>query len=196
MDTTRATTPSALPPRAFRTPVRGHAFAPRPPGTTGPVPGQLARLIREPGNPADPFAVGVWVVDGGGRWRIGYLDRGVAVRLAPRLDDGAEVAVQVAGWTTEPEGRWQRPVVVVLPNEADAPTRGPATEGHRDQRDGRRTQGLWGRPPGVVRRVVRPADQASVSASSDPSSSGSGSGSGSGAGRDRVPTSTMRSCGT
>ena len=147
--------PSA-PLRAFRTPVRGHAFAPRPPGTTGPLPGQPARLIREPGNPADPYAVGVWICDRPGGWRIGYLDRGVAVRLAPRLDDGAELMVEVEGWTSEPEGRWKRPVVVVVPGDADDANdvTGRATaadEGNGDPR----ARGLWGRPPGVARRVVR-----------------------------------------
>lgn len=186
MDTSPAATLSTTRLRAFRTPVRGHAFAPRPPGTTGPVPGQLARLIREPGNPADPYAIGVWVADGHGRWRIGYLDRGVAVRLAPRLDGGADLVVQVEGWTTEPEGRWQRPVVVVQPPDGsnDAP----------------RPTGLWGRPPGVARRVVRRADQASSPASSyssaSSSSSSSSSSGSSSSGSGRVPTSMIRSCGT
>lgn len=181
MDTTRHT-PRL---RSFRTPVRGHAFAPRPPDTAGPIPGQLARLIREPGNPADPLAVGVWVADARGRWRIGYLDRGVAARLAPRLDDGLELAVEVEGWTSEPDGRWQRPVVVVEP---PSPARSPGGNAATTPTG---TSRLWGRPPGVLRR----SGQASVSSASS-SGGSSGSGSGSGSGRWRVPTSTMRSCGT
>ena len=180
MDTTPAAIPPATNLRTFRTPVRGHAFAPRPPGTTGPVPGQVARLLREPGNPADPYAVSVWVADDHGRWRIGYLDRGVAVRVAPRLDEGADLAVQIEGWTTEPDGRWLRPVVVVQARDEPDEVQRPA--------------GLWGRPPGVTRRVVRRPDQSSSPSSSSSSSSSSGSGSGSE--RARVPTSTMRSCGT
>gem|GEM_PF-1002521 len=143
--------------RPFRTPVRGHAFAARAPGASEPSPGQLARLVREPANPADRYAVGVWVADAGGRWRIGYLDRSVAARVAPRLDEGARIAVQVDGWTPEPDGRWRRPLVVLLP-ERDGADR--VTSGPRDRRaSSGSTSGpvqLWGRPPGVTRRVLRP----------------------------------------
>jgi hypothetical protein len=166
---------TTTPIRPFRTPVRGHAFAPRPPDTSGPIPGQLARLIREPGNPADRYAVGVWVADARGRWRIGYLDRGVAARLAPRLDEGAELSVQIDGWTSEPDGRWQRPVVVVVPAPATAVEDDdgiPSAEPPTPQPDApipgptkRRTvasPGLWGRPPGVTRRPVRQTDGRTV----------------------------------
>lgn len=147
---TRADRPdssSPRPPRAFRTPLRGHAFA-------GPAPlqavatGRAARLVREPDNPADPFAVAVWVEDDDARpWRIGYLDRTVAARIAPRLDAGAPIAAVIEGWLEEPGGRWQRPLLrVELP--ADPHTAGgtPRTV-HAE---------VWGRPPGVRRRQVGP----------------------------------------
>lgn len=153
--------------RPFRTPVRGHAFAARTPGAADPAPGQLARLVREPGNPADPYAVSVWVADATGRWRLGYLDRGVAARIAPRLDGGMRIAAQVEGWTPEPEGRWHRPLLVILPDAGDtsprtqpntaSPSReDPSTAPQRPAHEA----GLWGRPPGVSRRIVRRATSA------------------------------------
>lgn len=157
------TTTSHMPPpvtRPFRTPVRGHAFAARAPGESDPTPGQLARLIREPGNPADRYAVSVWVASATGKWRIGYLDRAVAARIAPRLDHGAPIAARIEGWTPEPEGRWRRPLVVLLP---DRPRRTEPSHGSADTADepdrtsaaGQARGGLWGRPPGVSRRVLR-----------------------------------------
>jgi hypothetical protein len=133
--------PSAL--RPFRTPLRGHAFAAAPPGAAPVGPDLRARAVREPDNPADPLAVAVWAApaDGSGPpWRLGYLDRVVAARLAPRLDHGATIAVAIEGLVPEPEGRWQRPVVRV---QVDAPPAGATG------------RGLWGRPPGVARRTVR-----------------------------------------
>lgn len=144
--------------RAFRTPVRGHAFAPRLPGASGPTPGQLARLVREPTNPADDLAVGVWVADRSGRWRIGYLDRSVAARIAPRLDAGARIAARVDGWTGEPDGRWLRPLLVVLPDtpeQPEIPSEPTATSpSARAGRELPAAAGLWGRPPGVTRRRI------------------------------------------
>jgi hypothetical protein len=143
---TETTTPPPVR-HPFRTPVRGHAFAARLPGATGPRAGQLARLVREPSNPADPLAVGVWVADHAGGWRIGYLDRTVAARIAPRLDAGLRIAAQVEGWTGEPEGRWHRPLLVLLPDDR-APQRSAEVTAPR----------LWGRPPGVSRRRLAPRD--------------------------------------
>ena len=72
----------------FHTPVRGYAFAAVPPPRTAVLePGTPVALLREPENPADPLAVGVWLLEGGRpRWRLGYLDRTVASRIAPRID--------------------------------------------------------------------------------------------------------------
>jgi hypothetical protein len=142
--------------RPFRTPVRGHAFAARPPGAAAPQAGQGARLVREPDNPADPLAVAVWAEDGGAWWRLGYLDRGVAARVSPRLDAGHTIEARLDGWVAEPCGRWRRPVVLVLPRLGRAerragPTR-PVELVAEDDASGR----LWGRPPGVVVRPVRP----------------------------------------
>ena len=95
----------------FLTPVRGHAFASAPPEDPAPVArGATARLHREPDNPADGLAVSVWATGHGGvPWRIGYLERAVAARVAPRLDAGVEVTATLAGWWDEPSGRWKRP---------------------------------------------------------------------------------------
>jgi hypothetical protein len=116
-----ASTPAMIPIRAFRTPVRGYAFAAPPPGGERPAPGLPAELAREPDNPADPLAVAVWASPtDGARWRIGYLDRGVAARVAPRLDAGSRVRAQFDGWSAEPEGRWRRPLLLLLPDDEDA----------------------------------------------------------------------------
>jgi len=141
---------------SFHTPVRGYAFAAVPP----PADASLAQgaevvLLREPSNPADALAVGVWLVHAGRpRWRLGYLDRTVAARIAPRLDAGAQVEGAIDGWVEEPGGRWRRPLVRLtlraavlagrdgIASEDDVPA-----EGH-----GRRR--LARMPPGVARRRV------------------------------------------
>jgi hypothetical protein len=163
--------PTMIPIRAFRTPVRGYAFAAPPPGGVPPESGVAAELAREPDNPADPLAVAVWASpERGARWRIGYLDRGVAARVAPRLDAGTRVRAQLDGWSTEPQGRWRRPLVLLLPEDPDdlLPTSGAAASeepaGSPDStapaaararlQDTVATPGLWGRPPGVRRRRV------------------------------------------
>ncbi len=98
---------------SFRTPVRGYAFAAVPPPADASLEqGSEVVLLREPSNPADPLAVGVWLVHAGRpRWRLGYLDRTVAARVAPRLDAGAQVEGRIDGWVEEPEGRWKRPLL-------------------------------------------------------------------------------------
>lgn len=139
--------------RAFRTPVRGHAFAARPDDQDVLRPGEPVQLRREADNPADPMAVALWR----DHWRIGYLDRQVAARLAPRLDAGLRVEARIDGWVAEPGGRWRRPMVLVQPGTADTPQAPvaprPRPAGRADsRRDG---PGLWGRPPGVTVRAVR-----------------------------------------
>ena len=156
--TAPCTTGARIPPtglRPFRTPVRGHPYA-GVPGQGMPRAGQPASLVREPTNPADPLAVAVWVDDDRTRWRIGYLDRGVAARLAPRLDRGQRLSAQVDGWVSEPDGRWRRPVVLVLPEVAEVGdgTDGVSPRGGTDAGPPGRSSGLWGRPPGVSRRVL------------------------------------------
>lgn len=102
----------------FTTPVRGHRFAGAPPEgrplADAVAQRRPARLVREPANPADRHAVAVWVAaPSTGWWRIGYLERAVAIRLAPRLDAGEHFEVTIAGWVAEPQGRWERPLVRV-----------------------------------------------------------------------------------
>jgi hypothetical protein len=132
---------------AFHTPVRGYAFAAVPPPRTAVLePGTPVALLREPDNPADPLAISVWLLEGGRpRWRLGYLDRTVASRVAPRLDAGSEVDAVLDGWVEEPDGRWRRPLLhlrpVVMPDLA-AEDRSAGTSLRRQ-------------PPGVRRRRVR-----------------------------------------
>jgi hypothetical protein len=140
--------PPSLP--AFHTPVRGYAFAAVPPPRTAVLdPGTPVMLLREPDNPADPLAVGVWLLEGGRpRWRLGYLDRTVASRIAPRLDAGAEVEATLDGWVEEPDGRWRRPLLHLRPSSGA----GVAAEHHGPPASLRR------QPPGVRRRRVRRRD--------------------------------------
>ena len=136
---TRVTDPALV--RGFRTPIRGHVFAARPPG--GAVPAGRVRLVREPHNPVDPWAVAVWTAEGV-PWRLGYLDRSVAARVAPALDAGARIDGRLDGWVEAPGG-WQRPLVAVADRcRATAPP-----GGHQG-----RSASRWGRPPGVTRRAV------------------------------------------
>lgn len=119
MTTPTTSTPARRPLRPFHTPVRGHAFAHRPPGGA-PLDRSPLVLRREPGNPADPHAVAVWADGGGEPWRVGYLERAVAARLAGRLGgDLQPLHVRFAGWWEEPEGRWHRPVVCVVDASSD-----------------------------------------------------------------------------
>jgi hypothetical protein len=135
---------------SFRTPVRGHAFAPRREDTPAPVPGESAELVPEPANPADPQAIAVWAGHGDQRRRIGYLDRHVAARVAPRLRQGLVLSARVDGWTHEPEGRWQRPIVLLIAEQLPAECTRPSAPTRR---------GVWGRPPGVARRTLGPGDR-------------------------------------
>lgn len=144
-------------PGTFRTPVRGYPFAAAPPGGAAPGPDQVATLVREPANPADPHAIAVWVEPSDAvPWRIGYLDRFVASRLAPVLDSGQRLSAAIDGWVPEPDERWQRPLLRII-----APARATGDERSGDGQQATGTEGedaatprLWGRPPGVRRRVV------------------------------------------
>jgi hypothetical protein len=142
--------------RPFRTPVRGHAFAPRPAGPGDTLPDdEVVELRREPANPADPLAVAVYAVGAvGAPWRLGYLDRSVAARIAPRMDAGMSFGGALDGWVGEPDGRWQRPLLLVLPDEETGTAACVDAGGSGSVA---RTAGLWGRPPGSRRTVVRPA---------------------------------------
>lgn len=160
----------------LRTVVRGHAFAARPNGAALPTVGHRLQLVREHENPSDPWAVAVWHDDGRHVWRFGYLDRAVAVRLAPRLDAGMAVHARFDGWVAEPDGRWRRPLITidrhVLLGLAEGLAEGSATGQRpseqastgriRSEVGGRavtalaaeRPPRLWGRPPGARRRAT------------------------------------------
>jgi len=129
-----------LPPdvTAFRTPVRGHAYAAAPPGASCLERGLYLRLVPEPDNPADALAIAVWAIDGVS-WRIGYLERGVAARLAARLERGDHLAATMDGWWDAPGG-WKRPVAAVTITP-DRRRRGAPS--------------AWGKPPRSMIRAVR-----------------------------------------
>lgn len=111
---TQAATRPTSEAQRFRTPVRGYRFAARPPGADHPRRGQGVLLHHEHGHPMDEWAVAIWTRSADGiPWRIGYLERAVAARVGPRIRRGARVTGTVAGWMTEPGGRWRRPVIEV-----------------------------------------------------------------------------------
>jgi hypothetical protein len=149
-------TDGSVPPAAswgavsFRTPIRGYAFAAvPPPADASLVEGARVMLLREPENPADPFAVGVWLVHADRpRWRLGYLDRTVAARVAPRMDAGAVVDGSIDGWVEEPQGRWRRPLLHL--RVEPVPRAGAALAAEA----GARRRSLGRMPPGVARRRV------------------------------------------
>ncbi|MEX1177950.1 MAG: HIRAN domain-containing protein [Nitriliruptor sp.] len=124
--------------------MRGHAFAARPPGLPAREVGGAVRLVREPDNPRDELAVAVWAA-APAPWRVGYLDRAVAARLAPRLDDGQRFRASLEGWIDAPGSRWRRPLLRIEPV-------GPAA------RDGAAvpTERVVPRAPGVRRRTIPP----------------------------------------
>lgn len=140
----------------FHTPVRGYAFAAVPPPRSAVIErGTAVVLLREPDNPADPLAVSVWLTeDERPRWRLGYLDRTVASRVAPRLDAGERVDAALDGWVEEPDGRWRRPLLHLWSAPIDAAAEGgPALPASADRPVSRRS--LRRQPPGVQRRRVR-----------------------------------------
>lgn len=113
----------------FRTPVRGYRFAARPPGAEHPQAGQRVLLHHERGHPVDRWAVAIWTrAQDGTPWRIGYLERTVASRIGPRVEQGRRITGEVIGWMTEPDGRWRRPVVEV---DRDALEGGPIADQSR-----------------------------------------------------------------
>jgi hypothetical protein len=145
---------------SFHTPVRGYAFAAVPPPADASLTqGAEVVLLREPSNPADPLAVGIWLVHAGRpRWRLGYLDRTVAARVAPRLDAGAQVSGAIDGWVEEPEGRWRRPLLRLTLRAAalQDPAALLGEDGARADGvvDGQGRRRLGRMPPGVTRRRV------------------------------------------
>lgn len=134
----------------LRTIVRGVAFASRPPEASPVRAGQLVRLLREPGNPADPLAVAVWIAEVAGTWRLGYLDRSVAAWVAPLIDAGEIATGVIDSWVAEPDGRWHRPLLRMDVTS----TRYRRRISVRVDDCAAETPRLWGRPPGASRRTV------------------------------------------
>ena len=64
--------------------------------------GDRLLLRREPGNPHDPNAVEI-VTEGGEK--LGYVPRGAAAALAPRLDAGERIGAAITGFLPRPAPR-------------------------------------------------------------------------------------------
>lgn len=94
--------------------VRGDAYYDSKAADTRP--GQRAQLVREPANKHDSNAVAVYAHDGTGeRVKVGYVNKGLARRLAKRMDSGD--AVHAWYMRGDPPGEDEEGVAVVLTDE-------------------------------------------------------------------------------
>ncbi len=76
---------------AFNTKLAGVTFEGRQDSVAGLEPGIALRLVREPENPYDPNAIGVWY----GQLKIGFINKGIAARIAPNIDAGERYRAEV-----------------------------------------------------------------------------------------------------
>jgi len=79
----------------FNTKVVGVSFEGRQDIAGGVRPGQAVELRRDPENPHDPNAIGVWL----GALQLGFLKREIALRIAPNIDAGERYEAQVTALT-------------------------------------------------------------------------------------------------
>ena len=76
---------------AFNTKIVGVTFEGRQDLVAGLEPGALLSLVREPENPHDPNAVGVWY----GQLKLGFVKKQIAARIAPNIDAGERYRAEV-----------------------------------------------------------------------------------------------------
>ena len=75
----------------FNTKVVGVSFEGRQDTVSALQSGETVELRRDPGNPHDPSAIGVWY----GALQLGFLRRQIAARIAPNIDDGERYTAAV-----------------------------------------------------------------------------------------------------
>ncbi|MDR7535310.1 MAG: single-stranded-DNA-specific exonuclease RecJ [Armatimonadota bacterium] len=99
---------------AFHTKVVGVTYAGRQAAVQTVRPGERLRLVREPRNPSDPYAVQVRRLDG---TPLGFLRARLAAHLAPAMDAGARYAATAVAVTGGGERAWGLNILV----EREAP---------------------------------------------------------------------------
>lgn len=75
----------------FNTKVVGVSFEGRQDTVAALRPGETVELRRDPGNPHDPSAIGVWY----GALQLGFVRRQIAARIAPNIDGGERYTAAV-----------------------------------------------------------------------------------------------------
>lgn len=80
-------------------------------------PGTMMELKREPKNPKDPNAIGLWW----GNYKLGWVPRGLAAELAPFMDSGVKIicrkAAGVAGFKGAVRGVFELAYIPPEPKE-------------------------------------------------------------------------------
>ncbi|MDR7417556.1 MAG: single-stranded-DNA-specific exonuclease RecJ [Armatimonadota bacterium] len=88
---------------AFHTKVVGVTFEGRQDLVRSIKAGQRLRLVRDPSNPRDPYAIKVVTPDGG---QLGFLRAALAARLAPTIDAGARYEATATALTGGGDRAW------------------------------------------------------------------------------------------
>src|ERR1700736_4152613 len=92
----------------FNTKVVGVSFEGRQDIVAGLAPGAALELRRQPDNPHDPNAIGVWY----GALQLGFLKRPIAARVAPHVDAGERYSAHVTAVTGGGARSWGSTVYV------------------------------------------------------------------------------------
>jgi single-stranded-DNA-specific exonuclease len=105
----------------FNTKVVGVSFEGRQDVVAGLAPGASLELRRQPDNPYDPNAIGVWY----GALQLGFLKREIAARVAPNVDAGERYTAHVTAVTGGGARSWG--INVYVTREREAPARAGAS---------------------------------------------------------------------
>ncbi|MCL6553012.1 MAG: single-stranded-DNA-specific exonuclease RecJ [Firmicutes bacterium] len=101
---------------AFHTKVVGVTYAGRQAVVRTVQPGERLRLVREPSNPRDPYAIRVCRLDG---TQLGFLRARLAAHLAPAMDTGARYVATATAVTGGGERAWGLNILVERAGVAD-----------------------------------------------------------------------------
>lgn len=103
----------------FNTKVVGVSFEGRQDVVAGVEPGAALELRREPDNPHDANAIGVWL----GALQLGFIRRPIAARIAPNVDAGERYSAHVTALTGGGTRSWG--INIYVTRERDAAARPP-----------------------------------------------------------------------
>ncbi|MDR7556394.1 MAG: single-stranded-DNA-specific exonuclease RecJ [Armatimonadota bacterium] len=101
---------------AFHTKVVGVTYAGRQAVVPRVQPGERLRLVREPSNPRDPYAIAVCRLDG---THLGFLRARLAAHLAPAMDAGARYVATATAVTGGGARSWGLNILVERTGVAD-----------------------------------------------------------------------------